>query len=79
MSNADGPRIFNDPDWKKLRAPVIPPTWVTEKVRRTTRPTYWENGQDEYLMLYYTELENDDIVTRLRPGSVQPVDEKWLY
>lgn len=77
MDNTNGHRIFNGPYWKKLRAPVIPPTWVTEKVCPTTQQIYWQNGQDNYLMLYLTELEGNNIVTRLCPGSVRPT-KGWL-
>jgi len=87
--HGDGP-IFNDPDWEQLRAPVVPFAWVVEKVRKTKQPVEWHNGQNRkdngtlpkgqrnWSMLYRTELENGEIVTRLLPGSAQPV-KGWLY
>lgn len=84
----DGP-IFNDPNWEKLRAPVVPFAWVVEKLKRTGRAVEWENGENRehdnslpsgnrnWLMRYRTEYEGEEIVTRLLPGSAQPV-EGWL-
>ena len=86
--HGDGP-IFNDPNLEKLRAPVVPFEWVVEKVQKTKQPVEWQNGENRehdetlpkgqrnWLMFYRTELEGDEIITRLLPGSAQPV-KGWL-
>ncbi len=61
----------------KLRAPVVPPLSVIEKLKQDGLPVRWQNGQDDYLMYYQTEYEGSEIVTRLLPGSAKPV-EGWL-
>jgi phosphoribosylformylglycinamidine synthase PurS subunit len=76
---------FSDPEWRKRQAPVVPPTWVIDKVKTTGEPVEWNNTQHinncpccEWPFLYMTELEDGEVVTRLLPGSVAPVWD-WLY
>lgn len=81
--------LFNDKNWYRLSAPVVPPQSVVAKVLKTQSPVDWQNGENRvwdasipgteknWLMLYRTEIENKKIVTRLLPGSAQPV-RGWL-
>lgn len=76
--------FFNEPNWERLRAPVVPPTWVKEKVMKTRKPVYWENSatasEEFYPMYYRSEFDKFytyGIVTRLLPSSEQPT-EGWL-
>ena len=86
--HSEGPH-FNDSNWEKLKAPVVPPGWVIKKLQESGTPVKWENGnnreddqslpagQRNWLMLYRTEYDGDEIVTRLLLGSAQPV-KGWL-
>ena len=77
MKSSDNVEIFVDPNWEQSEAPVVPPRKVVEKLQETGKPVWWENGTSKWLMLYRTECEGDKIITRLRPGSVQPT-KGWL-
>lgn len=81
---AGGIKIFVDSRWKKLYAPVIPPTQIIKEILeyKGEKPLrddvgYWQNGTGKWIMLYLTEIEGNEIVTHLRIGSVQPV-AGWL-
>ena len=78
MESTDGVKIFVDSDWERLRAPIVPPERIVEELRQTEKPVCWENGTGKWLILYRTEFDEINIVTRLRPGSIQPVDS-WLH
>lgn len=77
--------VLADPTWETMVAPVIPPTWIREHVLATGQSIYWENtgrisnGPDRgtYPMLYRTDKQGKNIVTRLCPGSLVPVQD-WL-
>lgn len=71
--HGEGP-IFNDPNWEKLPAPVVPPPWVIKKLEETRLPVEWGNTG----MFYCTEYDGKKFVTKLLPGSPQPV-EGWLW
>ena len=77
MESSDGVKIFVDPDWEKFRAPIVPPKRIVEELRRTGKPVWWETGTGKWLMLYRTEFVGSSVITRLRPGSIQPI-EGWL-
>lgn len=85
-------KIYNDLGWETKRAPVVPPAWVVDLVRETGRPVFWENSGTVFgywdekhryhpgsyvAIIYQTVLSRGKIVTRLCPGSFQPVDG-WL-
>jgi len=82
-------KLFDDPNWERLFAPVVPPARVVAELKLTRRHVFWENGKNReddktlagnernWLMLYRTEYDGDKIVTRLLPGSAQPV-KGWL-
>lgn len=77
FNTEDEPEFFDDPNWESLRASVIPPGWVVETLKETGEPVEWENPVyfDDgrvYYMYYRTEFDGDEIVTRLKPGSLQP-------
>ena len=91
MFDRHGPgALFDDPNWKRLRAPVVPPAWVIKELGETHQPVLWENGENRegdetiignnknWLMFYRTEFEGNRVVTRLLPGSAQPIKD-WLY
>lgn len=75
--STDGVALFFESNWERAVAPVVPPRKVVEELQETGKPVWWENGTSKWLMLYRTEFEGDKIITRLRPGSIQPT-KRWL-
>ena len=63
---------------RKYRAPVVPYTWVIEKVKRTGCPVLWENPQHSgWVAKYVSELRDGEVVTHVRVGSYK-VSSDWL-
>ncbi len=71
---------YCEPDWREWAAPVVPPRSIVEKLMKGGRAFVdWENEWHPWYTMYYrTEFYRNAIVTRLRPGSIIPV-EGWLY
>ena len=86
MEESANKSFFDDPDWEKKKAPVVPPAWVVQYVQKTGRSMFWENcvhvggmkPSGYFPMIYRTLLKDGEIITRLCPGSTKPVDG-WLY
>lgn len=69
--------LFCDPHWHILAAPVVVPASIAEQVHTTHSSVEWTSGEKRYPMLYRTQMEDGNLITRLLPGSSQPI-RAWL-
>ncbi|MDB5224742.1 MAG: hypothetical protein JWO43_364 [Candidatus Adlerbacteria bacterium] len=78
MATEKPKEFYTDSEWRKYKAPVVPPPWVVENLQETGMPVEWENSwHPDWPMKYLTEFHDGKVVTHLKSGSVQPVKE-WL-
>ena len=83
------PSLLEPFDWWNYAAPVCPPTWAIEAVKKTRRSVDWQNifwdGKIAYSIFYRTrpatdeESDGDLFITHVLPGSYEVSKTTWLH